>query len=236
MKRETTQKINLLIDNLLPPFIRENFFFYRFLLSRFTKKNLDEQLNFRDNAWKMSDQELQDFYKNQSFTLERPTDCNQKTIDKIIRTIDENKYSNILEFGCGRGFLAQKIHDLFDLDYSGIDFDITQTRKCLTDDINLYKGTDLSVLPEQSKYDCIISTHTLEHVVDLRRIFKQILLKASKHIILVVPLQLNLKYTPDLHTRFWRRSGDFFLDIGIKPYMNPQWSIYSGDLFVLIEV
>ena len=63
-----------------------------------------------------------------------------------------------------------------------------------------------------------------------------LLAHAAKTVLSIVPLQLNLRYTPDLHTRFWRTPGDFFLDAGVKPWMNPQWFVDQGDLCVILDV
>lgn len=235
MKREHTKIINNILDYCLPPIIRESTFFYRTLLSFFTKDNAEAYLNFRDNAWKMTDAELQEFYKSNLSFIKRPTDCNNKTIEKIIHTIKLNKYHSVLEFGCGRGYLGEKIINNTEAEYCGIDFDTDRAEKIIAGRGKVYCGNNLSIIPENNYFECILSTHTMEHVADLREIFNQMLEKSTKHVLLVVPLQLNLKYTPDFHMRFWRRPGDFFLDIGIKPHMNPQWEIISGDLYVLVE-
>lgn len=235
MNRDLTRKISDLIDLWIPPIIRERRWFYGTLLRLVVKGDVAAYLDFRDNVWKMSDEQVKDFYDSIMSNIKRPTDCNEQTVIKILDTLNEHDVQNVLEFGCGRGYIAEKILTKVGCSYTGIDFNVSNaSERLLNTEAILHNGVDLSPVADE-KFCCVITTHTLEHVIDLRKIMQELWNKTQGILIVVVPLQLNHKYTADLHTRYWRRPGDFFISAGITPKMNPVYEIIYGDLFVCLS-
>lgn len=232
MKRDVTRQISNFLDFGLPPWLRENRFFYGLVLGRAVKSDVHAYMDFRDRAWKMTDQEMQAFYARIQSNIDRPTDCNKKSIQRVLRGI---RGGSVLEFGCGRGYLAQKILKKHKADYTGIDFNIETARQNLPSSVTLVEGVDESGLKTGEKFDTVISTHVLEHVKDVRTIFASLWERTLQRLIIVVPLQINFRYTPDLHLRYWRRPGDFFLDCGLDPKLEPEFWIDGGDLCVFID-
>lgn len=234
MNREVTSTVSLILDRFIPLVVRESRWFYKFILRFAVGGDVNAYLDFRDNVWKMSPEEIQAFYKSVHSNIERPTDCNAKSIKRIMDNIDGK---TVLEFGCGRGYLARKIIDK-GFKYTGVDFDISGT----TNDSSLSAGnfieaTDLTELIEEGvKYDTVVCTHTLEHLLDIRKGVNELLELTNRQILIVVPLQLNLYYTPDLHTYFFRRPGDFFIASGLSPVdYDIAYHIDKGDLFVCVK-
>jgi len=232
MKREHTALISTILDRWVPPVIRESRWFYKFILKRVVGGDVDAYLDFRDNVWEMSPEDIQDFYKSVYSNIKRPTDCNEKSIARIMDNIEGK---TLLEFGCGRGHLAGIITGA-GYDYTGVDFDISDASETVKDKAAKFiEAVDLSALLDAgATYDTVLCTHTLEHVSDIRHSVKELLALTKTRLIIVVPLQLNLYYTPDLHTYFFRRPGDFFMAAGFTAEHNLDHHIDGGDLFVSI--
>ena len=141
-----------------------------------------------------------------------------------------------MEYGCGRGYLAEKIiNDGYD--YTGVDFNTVDVAN--NDALKagtFIEATDLtSIKASEMQFDTVVCTHTLEHVLDIRATVVDLLAVTKKRLLIVIPLQLNLFYTPDLHTYFFRRPGDFFIAAGITGEHNLEFHIDNGDLFVCIK-
>lgn len=234
MKREYTRLIGRFLDEWLPPVLREQRWFYRLVLGSVVKGDVEAYLDFRQNVWRMTDEDLQAFYASIRSNIDRPTDCNERSVERILREIRNRNPRNILEFGCGRGHVARQFLEGNAASYTGIDFNTASAARVLPDGVRLLDGVDLDVLDEGEMFDCVLTTHTLEHVTDLRKTLANLLKRTSGCLIIVVPLQLNLRYSADLHTRFWRTPGDFFLDAGIRPEHAPAWHVDLQDLFVVL--
>lgn len=227
--------IGRFLDECLPPILRERRWFYRWVLNAVVKGDVEAYLDFRQNVWRMTDEDLQKFYGSIRSNIDRPTDCNDNSVKRILMTIAERKPRTILEFGCGRGHVALQMLENTPAKYTGIDFDTHRAKTILPKGTRLINAVGLDILEPGERFDCVVCTHTLEHVTDLRKTVADLLERTKDVLIIVVPLQINLRYSADLHTRFWRSPGDFFLDAGIRPHMNPVWYDDFGDLFVAIE-
>ena len=237
MKREHTRLIGRFLDEWLPPVLRERRWFYRLVLGAVVKGDVDAYLDFRQNAWRMSDKDLQKFYGSIRSNIDRPTDCNDRSVARLLETLRARQPGSILEFGCGRGHVARQMLEATpEASYTGIDFDTSRAREVLPPGTRLLDGVGMDVLEEGETFDCVVCTHTLEHVTDLRKTVADLVARTRDTLIIVVPLQLNLRYSADLHTRFWRQPGEFFLDAGIRPDMNPDWHEDLGDLFVALDL
>ncbi len=140
---------------------------------------------------RMSDEELDKFYTTDQYR-------NLVTMDQSIIDADEEnranyhlekinslgiKFNSVLDIGCGRGTLLQKITDKHGYQADGV-----EPQKGYP----LYHGTIYSRLgdvPLKPKYDLIVMSHVLEHVsspVDFLAISKDVM-KDDGHILIEVP-------------------------------------------------
>lgn len=231
MNRDTTQLISTILDEYLPPILRERRWFYKFVLQFAVKGDVDAYLDFRDNAWRMSDSDIQNLYASIKSNIDRPTDCNDMSVERVIGAL---RGESVLEFGCGRGYLAQKIIGAGKT-YTGIDFDTSGARQACNGSGRFFDGTDVNSVASET-FDTVVTTHTLEHVRDVRHTVETMRPLARRNLVIVVPLQLNLSYTPDLHIHYWRRPGDFLLAAGFEPCDRLSYHVDRGDLFVDLTV
>lgn len=203
MKREVTNVIRFCMDELLPPFIRDNkYFMYPFFYYAFRGRNIKTMMEFKSMVGKMSEQEYMDIYKNlNTIGSNRPTDLNQSSIDYIMSQIDDTDQS-VIDVGCGRGYFVEKLMERFpEKKIYGADLlpplDIPQLH---------YLQTNIEKIPLSSKsVDVVVCSHVLEHVQDFDKAVEELKRIARKKIIITVPKQRYYYYTLDLHLRFFNR-------------------------------
>lgn len=203
MKREVTNVIRFCMDELLPPFIRDNkYFMYPFFYYAFRGRNIKTMMEFKSMVGKMSEEEYMDIYKNlNTIGSNRPTDLNQSSIDYIMSQIDDSDQS-VIDVGCGRGYFVEKLIERFpEKKIYGADLlpplDIPQLH---------YLQTNIEKIPLSDKsVDVVVCSHVLEHVQDFDKAVKELKRIARKKIIITVPKQRYYYYTLDLHLRFFNR-------------------------------
>lgn len=200
LSREVGNSIRFILDNLIPPIIRDSKWFIYLPFKLFYGKNADIFFNFKKNAPFMSKKEFSDIYKRILPALpDRDTDLNKACFKSILKNI---KGKSVLEVGCGNCFLSSKIEKK--------GFNITASDIVINDKIkktypNLtFKNADVESLPfKKNQFDTVICAHTIEHVIDLVSAIKELRRICSKRLIVVVPKQKPFKYTFDLHLHFF---------------------------------
>ena len=199
INRSFTNFVRCLIDNLLPPIVRDNkYFMFPFYYFAFKGKNIKNFMNFKSGLYKINDEELEKIYqKYDTIGTERMTDLNKRSVGYILKNL-YNESSTILDVGCGKGYLLKKLKnsgyqvtgaDLFD-DPGNFEFS--------------YMKVNAQKLPFSDKsFDIVISTHTLEHIINIREAAGELKRVAGKQVIVVVPCQRFNFYTLDHHLHFF---------------------------------
>ncbi len=109
---------------------------------------------------------------------------------------------SVLDIACGQGYLSRKIVEKHNIDVTGIDFIITKEIKNSKNPLFI-EGT-IEKIPFPDKYfDTVISTHTLEHVINIQQGIKELRRVCKKQLIIVLPKQREYKFTFDLHVHFF---------------------------------
>lgn len=91
------------------------------------------------------------------------------TISKFVTS----KESSILDIGCANGGLLEKLKELGYSNLTGMDPSNTCVINVLNKGIDAFEGTIFNISTTQ-KFDCIILSHVLEHVYDLKLAIKNI--------------------------------------------------------------
>tara|TARA_A100000164_G_scaffold348921_1_gene351465 strand:- start:275 stop:979 length:705 start_codon:yes stop_codon:yes gene_type:complete len=217
MNRFLTNKIRYFLDELIPPFIRDNkFFMYPFFFYWFKGKNISLMMNFKTEILKISDSELSNIYSNlDSRSRDRDTDLNSKTIKKIISIINP-KSKTLIDVGCGNGFLIEKIK----LPLSKFGCDVFDEKKFKTNQSFNYSTQNIKSMKFKDNYfDTVICCHTIEHIPDINTAINELKRIAKKEIIIVVPKQKFYFYTLDLHLHFFPDKFSIINLIRLKNYI-----------------
>ncbi|WP_157841059.1 class I SAM-dependent methyltransferase [Neotamlana nanhaiensis] len=143
---------------------------------------------------------MTNYYKElASVHIKRETDLNLSCEKYILKQIIGDR---VLDIACGRGYLAKKIKQKEGCEVVGIDFVIPDELK-KSEHITFKEGIIEDINYPNNFFDTVISTHTLEHVLDLEKCISELRRVAAKRLIVVIPKQRPYRYTFDLHLQFF---------------------------------
>jgi len=201
MNRNITNAIRFLMDECVPPIIRDSkWFMYPFYYFWFKGKDIKFYMNFKALAYKMNNTEFEKVYREVDVRAnDRPADLNDQSIEYMLNNIEDEKIK-LADIGCGRGYWLQEVQkkkknielygcDVFEqLDLPGITY---------------VKG-NIEKLPFKDKaFDIITCHHTIEHIQNLGPAINELKRIAKKKIMIATPCQRYYYYTLDLHLNFF---------------------------------
>ncbi|MFN8297732.1 MAG: class I SAM-dependent methyltransferase [Chitinophagales bacterium] len=210
---ETTKIIKFILDDCLPPVIRDNKFFYTAVVRTF---NPVLDMDFKVKAPHMTAAELKDAYEK--VVPFRDSHMTQKDLDFVINNLTGE---TVLELGCGHGDVAiacaktgRKI-TATDLAQGNLSLVHERAKKeGLTLTTNL---VNVESIPYNDKsFDTVICLHTLEHVFDLYKCINELKRVASKRLIVVVPQERYFRYSANYHVNFFGGPEQLLLAMKIK--------------------
>ncbi len=230
LTRNVTTKIYFILDQLLPPIVRDNRLLMSFLIRLLYKEATPYFLTFKEKFPTLTDEEYLDIYKKtEPYQIKRPTDCNDLCVQKILKEIVGQ---TVLDTPCGRGYLAQKIREQGDYRVSGFDLYISDQLKKENPDIEFSEGFIEKMPYPDHFFDTVICTHCLEHVRDMRVVLNELRRITKKRLIIVVPKQRPYKYTFDLHIRFFPYTFSFLTALGPIPTDHSSTClVLGGDIY-----
>ncbi|QNL21278.1 class I SAM-dependent methyltransferase [Hyphobacterium sp. CCMP332] len=199
MNRKLTNAIRFVMDELLPPAIRDNkYFMYPFFYIWFKGQGLDMAMNFKSKVYSFTEEDYEELYKTQvSLARDRVTDLNEPSIKFMLENLDPEA-KTIIDIGCGNGYWLSRIDRS---KYEIAACDIKNNLKHV--DCPFHEG-NLEHLPfEDNAFDIVTCHHTLEHVMDLPKSIRELKRVAKRQVVIVVPKQRYFYYTLDQHINFF---------------------------------
>jgi ubiquinone/menaquinone biosynthesis C-methylase UbiE len=203
LHRNFTNKINWLLDNLVPPLLRDQTWLWSVIFKTFFGSAAQQFLQFKHNNTFLDAKKYSDAYTNLGHAhIQRPTDLNQKSLEKIIASI---KGESVLDAGCGRGYLVQQIAAKYSQKkIVGCDIYLSPVLESIaTKNLKFVQGDNEQLPFADNSFDTVICTHTLEHVRHLDVAIAELRRVAKKRLICVFPRQREYPYTFDLHVNFF---------------------------------
>lgn len=228
LSRNFTLKIHYIFDQLLPPIIRDSKLFMKPFFNILVGNEADLFLDFKKRGSLLSEADFSNVYEKTSKAhIQRPTDLNKECIEKILENLEGN---TILEVGCGRGYLLKQIDTSKSL--SAVDIVITDTLKKENKRVSFSEASVENLPFEDSSFDTVICTHTLEHVQDIWKAISELRRVVKKRLIVVVPCQRPYKYTFDLHLHFFPYEYSIYNYFRPIEYLsNSEVLKVSGDIY-----
>ena len=185
LSRDVTNKIHFVLDQLLPPIIRDSKLLCKFLIRLQFKNKTNVMMSFKEKAPTISYKEFVEIYEDTaSVHPQRETDLNKKS-EKLI--LDHIVDGNIVEVGCGRGYLSNILSKFGRL----IATDMVVSNKIKQQYQNItFQEANIESLPFKDNYfDNVVCTHTLEHVLDINKAISELRRVCKRRLIIVVPQQ-----------------------------------------------
>jgi len=197
---------------------------YRIL---FNKRQTAVFMDFKSKFHRMKPCDYENLYNDQGFFINRETDLEKKTIEKILSVMPGDKSVSVLDVGCGNGFMLSVLRDNGYTDLSGCD---------IREDISIggVKYTQASAvnLPfSDNMFDVVMCNHTLEHIPDIYQAVNEIKRVAARMVIVTVPKQLYFHHSFDFHIHFFPEKSYLEFLLGMEHYSCIQtggdW-LYTG--------
>lgn len=213
MNRETTNAIRYVLEELLPPALRDSWLMRR-LFRLHWGGLVDDIERFRETIPFVTADQYRSIYE----LLPRVQDETDNSEACLARILAELEGETVLDVGCGTGYLAQWLHERRpDLAITGTDFIIeegTSTRpKAIT-----FKEGQIEKLPfADASFDTVICTHVLEHILDFQTALREIRRVTARKLIIIVPQEREYRFTFNPHLHFFPYPHSFLRYLGTIP-------------------
>jgi len=204
MNRETTNKIRFVLEDIVPPILRDSKLF-KGLATLAWGQHIGDLARFRARAPFLTDEEYEDLYKMHP-RVHEGTDNSKDCIAAIIKDIVGN---SVCDVGCGTGVVLKQIKtarpEMTRL--MGVDFAIDDADAL--DGIE-YEAAKIENLPfKDGEFDTVICTHVVEHVLDYRAAIAELRRITKKRLIIIVPREREYRYTFNPHFNFFPYTHSF---------------------------
>jgi 2-polyprenyl-3-methyl-5-hydroxy-6-metoxy-1,4-benzoquinol methylase len=213
VKRETVNAIRTVLEEVLPPFVRDSSPM-RWLFRQHWGPLVDDIERFRENIPFVTPAEYKSIYER----MPRVQDETDNSDACLIRILAEIEGKTVLDVGCGTGYMTQWIHDRKpELDLTGTDFIIEEGTKARSPEISFKQG-HIEKLPfADNAFDTVICTHVLEHILDFPQALREIRRVCAKKLIIVVPREREYRFTFNPHLHFFPYPHSFLRYVAPVP-------------------
>ncbi len=204
MNREATNKIRFVIEDILPPVLRDSGLF-RGLAKLAWGDHISRLASFRERAPFLTAEEYEALYREHP-RVHEGTDNSGACITRII---SDSVGGSICDVGCGTGVLLKRLRQARrgEGHYTGVDFVVDDAAKL--DGID-YVSAVVEALPfDDCTFDTVICTHVIEHVLDYRKAIAELRRVTKRRLIIVVPREREYRYTFNPHFNFFPYKHSF---------------------------
>lgn len=231
LSRRVTNFIRYILDEWIPPVLRESkIFMYPMMYIWFKGKNVSKNMNFKSVFHTLTDEEFTKYYEEYDYIANRNTDLSDDSIKFILSNLGDNKDASILDVGCGCGYVLKQAYDRGYTNLLGADL----VPKSIYPEIKIV-AANIEALPFADKqFDIVTCSHTLEHVLDLPKAISE-LKRVARKLIITVPKQRYYNYTFDLHIHFFPQIS-YLLKYINEPLQNISYKNIKGDWTVVITL
>lgn len=204
MNRETTNRIRFVLEDILPPFVRDSGAF-RWAARRVWGDHITHLAKFRERAPFLSAEEYAELYRKHP-RVHEGTDNSAACISRILGSIAGE---SVCDIGCGTGALLRSIqatHPGLNR-LTGVDFVIEDASRLPGIE---YVAAKVENLPfADADFDTVICTHVIEHILDYRQAIAELRRIAKRRLIIVVPREREYRYTFNPHFNFFPYTHSF---------------------------
>ena len=200
MRRETTNKLRYVLEELVPPALRDSILFKKVAELAYGKHIIKAASDLRRRAPFINDQEYAALYQAHP-RIHECTDNSDACVHKIIGDVVG---SSVCDIGCGTGYLLERIRERHVDTVTrlvGVDLIITQIPKIPTVE---FLEAKVEALPFGNReFDTVTCTHVLEHILDRRKALTELRRITRRRLIIVVPREREALYTFNPHLHFF---------------------------------
>jgi ubiquinone/menaquinone biosynthesis C-methylase UbiE len=209
MKRETTNRIRHVLEEWLPPALRDSSPM-RWLFRRYWGRLIDDLEQFRATIHQVTSEQYADIYRRMP-RIQDGTDNSEACIQRIGALLVGD---TVCDVGCGTGYLLKALRQgAGSRSFTGVDFQIDPATAANAPGASFVESA-IETLPFADRaFDTVICTHVLEHVLDIPRAIAELRRIVARRLIVVVPLEREYRFTFNPHVHFFPYPHSFLRHI-----------------------
>ncbi len=229
MNRNQSNVIRYVLEELMPPALRDSRIM-RWLGDGATQGAVSRFARFRQNAPFLAPDDYVKLYQSYS-NVHGVSDNSAECLGMITQNIIGE---SVCDVGCGRGFLLQHLRQHYPaVSLTGVDIVPPELPHGLNVTI---VSSPIEQLPFQDQsFDTVVSTHCLEHILDIHKAIAELRRIARKRLIIVVPREREGLYTFNPHFHFFSYKETFLRMLATVPRQHVCEDI-GRDIFYMEDV
>jgi ubiquinone/menaquinone biosynthesis C-methylase UbiE len=206
MKREVTTRIRYVLDELVPPVIRDSrWFMWPFFVLAYGTFSVRHFMDFKSRAYSMTEEEYKRFYSSLGYSVSRrrETDLNEASVKFILDRLPAEPGAALLDVGAGNGYLLSHLAQARQWRrIAGVD---VVPSKDARGRFEIHAGILPSLPFADKEFDVVTCTHVIEHLLNVEASVKELLRVTKRRLFVVLPRQRYFYYTLDEHLNFYPR-------------------------------
>lgn len=207
MKRESSNRIRWLMEDVVPPLVRDARLF-AWLMKKAYGPIVDDLAAFRQRAHALTPDEYSDMYRRMP-RIHEGTDNSVAILEAIAAAVVPG---SVVDVGCGTGYTLAWLQQHLGMDshrFSGVDFQIDEALRHAQPGIQFVQHDILELPFADQSFDTVVCTHTLEHILDVREAIAELRRICQRRLIIVVPREREGLYTFNPHFHFFPYTHSF---------------------------
>lgn len=230
MKRESVNRIRYVLEEWLPPVVRDSGLMRR-LFRLHWGPFIDDLERFRMHITQLSAEDYRSVYERMP-RIQDETDNSRACLEEIAARVVSGR---VCDVGCGTGYLINFLKqrpELAGAEFHGVDF-IIEAETARRDAAITFTAAPIERLPFPDRhFDTVICTHVLEHILDIRAAIGELRRICRRRLILVVPLEREHRFTFNPHLHFFPYPHSFLRHIIPVPAQHSLKTIGRDLLYV----
>lgn len=211
MRRETVNRIRYILEEWLPPALRDSSLM-RLVFRLYWGRFVDDLEQFRVQITELPAEAYKNVYERMP-RIQNETDNSQACLEAISSRVLGGR---VCDIGCGTGYLINFLSQqpaLRHSDFFGVDFIIQPDTHGRHPSVN-FVAAPIERLPFSDGYfDTVVCTHVLEHILDIRAAIGELRRICAKRLLIVVPLEREYRFTFNPHLHFFAYPHSFLRHI-----------------------